>query len=45
LEVHVGEDFTLPVTPYEQERLLQRAVEELKAIRAGTTPATKRRST
>jgi DNA-binding transcriptional MerR regulator len=44
LEVHVREDFALPTTPYEQERLLQRAVEELKAIRAGGTPATKRRS-
>jgi DNA-binding transcriptional MerR regulator len=44
LEVHVREDFVLPVTPYEQERLLQRAVEELKAIRAGRPPATKRRS-
>ncbi len=44
LEVHVREDFALPVTPHEQERLLQRIAQELKVIRAGTTPASKRRS-
>lgn len=44
LEIHVREDWVLPATPYEQGKLLQRVLDELKELRAGQASATKRRS-